>query len=503
MKAERYLYRRQFIIGPEKISRFHHWHQSGLPDDSYIHVHPDLYCMVARRNKDFIALIGFILDPFHTSRNNAQIMTDMLKSCKSIDDLFRYLEPTGGRYVIFAGLGDQKIMVCDPAGFRQLFYMRDSRGRVWVASQPSLLSEVFPLKVDEALERDLYSLPLFANTHEYWYPGELSAYSGVKHLIPNHYLDLNLLKQVRYWPKEKLHEESVEDCVEKCSEILRGLYSSIIQRRYKLAQGITAGLDSRIILAASREVGSGIEYLTHTHSGLGLKGADIMIPSMMLPELGLEHKIVVHYEMMEKEFERIYRRNVCTARYGHGLNAYAFHRYFSEQGKERVLINGVCGEITRGFYYLPALVPVNGVTLCSLTRMRGSRLALEQFENWLQSTRDVSRESGVSLLDLFYWEQRVGSWAAMSYSEYDIAFESFSPMNCRLFLSTMMGVKKNYRQTVDTYLHRALIKRMWPEALNYVINPPQKMGGKIIRKMKRTPLHGIIKTIKYLRYSGF
>ena len=25
-----------------------------------------------------------------------------------------------------------------------------------------------------------------------------------------------------------------------------------------------------------------------------------MIPSMMLPELGLEHKIVVHYEMMEK-----------------------------------------------------------------------------------------------------------------------------------------------------------------------------------------------------------
>ena len=121
------------------------------------------------------------------------------------------------------------------------------------------------------------------------------------------------MKQVRYWPKEKLHEESVEDCVGEVLEILRGLYSSIIQRRYKLAQGITAGLDSRIILAASREVGSGIEYLTHTHAGLGLKGADIMIPSMMLPELGLEHKIVVHYEMMEG-IERIYRRNVCTAR---------------------------------------------------------------------------------------------------------------------------------------------------------------------------------------------
>lgn len=502
MKADRYLYRRQFIISPQKISGFHHWHNSELPGGSYIYVHPDLYCMVARRNREFIALMGYILDPFHASRNNAQIIADMLKSCMSIEDLFRYLEPVGGRFVIFANLGDQKIVVSDPAGFRQLFYMMDSSGRVWIASQSSLLSEILSLKLDETLEKDLYSLPLFANTHEYWYPGELSAYSGVKHLIPNHYLDLRSLKQVRYWPKERIAEESVEDCVEKCSEILRGLYSSI-QRRYELAQGITAGLDSRIILAASREVRSRIEYLTHTHAGLGLNGADIMIPSKMLPALGLEHKIVVHHEMMDKEFERIYRRNVCTARYGHGLNAYAFHRYFSEQGKERVLINGVCGEITRSFYYLPTLVPVNGVTLCSLARMKGSRMALVQFESWLESAREVSRESDVSLLDLFYWEQRVGSWAAMSYSEYDIAFESFSPMNCRLFLTIMLGVKKNYRQAFDTFLHRALIKRMWPQALNYVINPPQKIGGKLIRKMKRTPIHGIIKTIKYLRYSRF
>ncbi len=502
MKADRYLYRRQFIISPQRISGFHHWHDSELPDGSLIYVHPDLHCIVARRNRDFIALMGYILDPFHSYRNNSQIIADMLKSCKSIEALFRYIEPVGGRFVIFASLGAQKIMVSDPAGFKQLFYMRDFRGGIWAASQSSILSEILELKVDETLERDLYSLPLFANTHEYWYPGDLSSYSGVKHLIPNHYLDLRLLKQVRYWPMERIAKESVEDCVEKCSRILRGLYSSI-QKRYDLAQGVTAGLDSRVLLAASREVRSRIEYLTHTHAGLGINGADIMIPSKMLPALGLEHKIVVHYEMMDKKFESIYRRNVSTARYGHGLNAYAFHRYFSEQGKERVLINGVCGEITRGFYYLPALVPVNGLTLCLLTGMRGSRMALEQFENWLVSTREVSRESGVPLLDLFYWEQRIGSWAAMSYSEYDIAFESFSPMNCRLFLSTMLGVKKNCRQTMNNSLHRALIKKMWPQALNYLINPQQKMSSKLIMKMKRTPLHGILKTIKYLRYSIF
>lgn len=500
MKADRYLFRRQFIICPKKINNFSHWHHKELPDGSFIYVHPDLYCLVARRDKDFIALMGYVLDPFNPCRDNAQIIADMLKSCRIREDLFRYLEALGGRYVILVSLRNQKFMVSDPCGFRQLFYRRDSRGGLWVASQPSLLSEIFALKVDDKVEKDLYSLPLFTGTHEYWYPGELTAYSDVRHLIPNHYLDLQTIKQVRYWPQERVAEQQIGDCVEKCSQILQGLYRSV-QKRFELAQGITAGLDSRIILAASREVGSQIDYLTHTHSGLDLRGADILIPSRMLPALGLEHRIVFHCEKMDPQFESIYRRNVSTARLGHGLNAYAFYRHFLEQGKERVVINGVCGEITRGFYYLPALISVNGVSLCSLTRMRGSKLAMEQFESWLESTRGVSRESGVSVLDLFYWEQRVGSWAAMSYSEYDIAFESFSPMNCRLFLTTMLGVKPRFRRSADTLVHRALIRRMWPQTLGYVINPPRNFGSGIITRMKRTPLHGIIKTIKFLRYS--
>ena len=86
----------------------------------------------------------------------------------------------------------------------------------------------------------------------------------------------------------------------------------------------------------------------------------------------------------------------------------------------------------------------------------GSRLALEQFENWLQSTRDVSRRAvfhcWIFLLGAEGWKlgRDVLQW-------YDIAFETFT-YELSSILSTMMGVKKNYRQTVDTYLHRALIK---------------------------------------------
>lgn len=501
MKSERFLFRRQFIFSPRRVNCFSDWNRSDLPDGSFLTVHPDLTFTIAKKNKDFIVLLGYILDPYNPYRNNEHIVNDMLVRSRCCEDLFKYLEPTGGRYVIMASLQNSKIMLTDPAGFRQLFYMKDSRGQIWISSQPALLADIFNLQVDETVEKDLYSIPLFAHSFEYWYPGVLTAFYDVNHLLPNHFLDLKTFRQTRYWPVERLEEVKLEDCVENCAEILRGLYWSI-ENRFELAQAVTAGLDSRVILAASRYVGRRIHYLTHTHNRLGVTGVDIVIPSKMLPALNLEHRIVFHSERMEPEFERIYRHNVTTARFQHGLNAYAIHRHFKNLGKEMVVINGVCGEITRNFYYLPKLVSINGYSLSGLTRMKGSLLALEQFESWLKQGREISAMSGIGLLDLFYWEQRVGNWAAMSYSEYDIAFESFSPLNCRYLLQSMLGVKQQYRNSPENYLQTQLIKRLWPDTLKFAINPPESKKSKLIMNIKRTPLRGILKTIKFLRYSG-
>lgn len=499
MNVDRYLFRRQFIYGPGKTEKFHHWCHSELPDSCFISVHPELSCIVAKRNSDFIVLLGYILDPFNPYRSNSNIAADMLKNCNKIQDLFGYLEPMGGRYAILACLKNNKIMLNDPTGFRQIFYMKDKAGKLWAASQTSLLSEIFGLSLDKELEKDLYSLPIFVRTNEYWYPGELTAFRDVRHLLPNHYLDLNSFRQIRFWPPSRISGQKVEDCVEKCSQILGGLYRGI-EKRYKIAQTVTAGLDSRIVLAASRHMGEKINYLTYTNNSLSNNRADIVVLIRMLQALGLEHKILFREDTMDKEFERIYRQNVTTARFEHGLNAYSLYLYFMEQGKEMVLINGVCGEITRSIYHLPVMISINSRSLCALSGMNGSLLALEQFENWIKKSKDVCDESGISLLDLFYWEQRVGSWAAMYYGEYDIAFESFSPMNCRLLLKNMLGVKDKFRSEPYYILHKQLIRKMWSETLKFDINPSQKLSDKILINLKRTPLHGIIKTIKYLKY---
>lgn len=501
MKTDHYLFRRQFIISPYRIDRFEHWNRAQLPDGTFLTVHPDLSFNIVKNNDEFIVLLGYLLDPFNPYRKDKQIISDMLSACTGCSDLIKYLEPMGGRYVIVAKLKNTRIILNDPAGFRQLFYTIDPRNGYWAVSQPSLLAEILNLHIDKQIESDLFGISLFAKGYEYWYPGILTAFNGVYRLVPNHYLDLSDFRQVRYWPSASIKEVKVEDCVEQSAEILRGLYWSI-ENRYQLAQAVTAGLDSRIVLAASRHLKGKIHYFTHTHRKLGYNGIDIVIPSKMLSELGIDHHVLIHSENMDPSFEKVYRRNVTTARFEHGINAFTLHRHFAELGREMVVINGVCGEITRNFYYLPKMVTVNGYSLCGLTGMKGSRLAFEQFENWLEQSRAVANSCGIPVLDLFYWEQRVGSWAAMSYSEYDIAFESFSPLNCRILIQRMLGVKSQYRCAPDNYLQTELIRRMWPETLNFSINPPQSAVGRLILGMKRTPLHGLLKTLKFIRYSG-
>ena len=428
MKTEQYVFRRQFIFGPKKVTSFPDWNIEEVPGGYYLAVHPDLNYATVKSEKATVILLGYLIDPRRPSLSTSEILKGIISRCNSLNDLFENLSGTCGRFAVIARIKNSFAFFSDTSGLRQVFYCSDSAGRLWCASQPSVLAELFSFRTNSVVERELFGLPLFVSS-EYWYPGSLTAYREVSHLNPNHYLDINAKKQVRYWPVRELEEVSLNDGIERASELLAGIMKGA-SKSFHSALAISSGLDSRLLLAASREVSASIEYLTHTHKALNVSGADIVLPSIMLPRLGLRHNVVFHSEKMDPDFERIFRRNVTTARIIKGKNAYAYHRFFEEHGKHFVVINGNGGEITRNFYYLPKPISTSGFSLASLVGMSSSPLAVAQFGEWLSGAQGVE-QYGVSVLDLFYWEQRVGNWAAMSLSEYDIAFESFAPFNCQ------------------------------------------------------------------------
>jgi len=500
MKEEQYLFRRQYIFGPDAVDTLPGWKKEKITNSYTLTAHPDLSITHSKKGKNFIVLIGYILDPDNPQMRDMEIVQMLLAKSIEKNDVFGELDRLGGRFVAILGL-DGRVIVCnDASGFRQIFYYRDDNQKIWCSSQPSLLAEVFQLHIDEMYKAEYEKIHLFTNSSEYWFPGTVTPYKSIRHLTPNHYLDLHTGQITRYWPRKPLQKYSYDDSVESSADCI-SKFITAATNRFDTALTITAGLDSRMILAGSRPVHDEMYYFTHTHGTLYMDGPDISIPKKLLSKLGLNHTVVHHHNKPDPAFDTIYRKSNIMARSVKGVNAYTMYRHFDEIGKEFVVVNGLCGEISRMFYILPSMIRIDGKTLAALTGMNTSPTAINEYQKWLMNTQEVF-DYGYNVYDIFYWEQRVGNWAAMSFNEYDIAFESFSPLNSRRLLETMLGVDSRYRREPNYSFHRDIIKRLWPETLQLPINPTSRKKA-ILNSIKGSGFYQLLKALKFWPYIRF
>jgi hypothetical protein len=186
---------------------------------------------------------------------------------------------------------------------------------------------------------------------------------------------------------------------------------------------------------------------------------------------------------MDDEFGVIYRGSVEPAHeiagtIGQGL----FHGY--PQG--HACLTGHASEITRCAYYWnrelhPDTVTVE--TLLRYTTMDDNAFARRHFTAWLDDAREVERRFGILVMDLFYWEQRVGVWAASGAAEWDIIHDRFPAFSCRELLLTLLGTDWNGRGWPDYPLFVRLITRMWPDALREPMNPVPKTWRDVVRSV--------------------
>lgn len=498
MEGENLLFRRQFLMGPKDSVQRNGWKIIELPERYFVCVHPDLKLTKFQKGNDCIVILGYVLDPYNPMATDEEIVESLLSENLSFNNLLEKMEPIAGRYICISYLQGKFRIFNDPIGFRQIYYHFDHNDKIWCSSQPVMLTEHFGFKSDEEIIKDLYKIPLFQSGGEYWYPGSVSLYKEILHLLPNRFIDVKEKKQIRFWPDKDISVKGIDECTEQVATLLEQLIMSAYSR-FELEIAITSGLDSRIILAATKAISGKAHYFTHTHQKLSINGADIAIPSLIAKDLKLNHTVVFHTDELDHNFESVFRKNVTTARLKKGINAFAMYNHFATYGKEKVVVHGNAGEISRSFYYLPRIVPVNGETLSVLTGMSKSRLAKEQFDIWLGESRYAFKR-GIRELDLFYWEQRIANWAAMSYSEYDIAFESFSPFSCRKLLILLLSTDEKYRISPRYELHYNLISRLWPEVLKYPVNPSKNRTVAIRKKLKATPIYKLYKNVKFLKY---
>jgi len=96
---------------------------------------------------------------------------------------------------------------------------------------------------------------------------------------------------------------------------------------------------------------------------------------------------------------------------------------------------------------------------------------VESISNWLKETKKIENNFGYYVVDMFYWEQRLGNWQAQSQLEWDIVQEAITPFNHRELLDIGLGVENQYKCKPHFHLFPMIAEYLWKETLSEPINP--------------------------------
>jgi hypothetical protein len=324
---------------------------------------------------------------------------------------------------------------------------------------------------------------LKAQDGEYWWPGTSSHYGETARLLPNHYLDLQTGRAHRFWPRDERRICRTDTAVEGISLQLAGMLQAAAHR-FDLAIALSAGWDSRLLLAASRQVAGQVRYYTAKRPDMDWRHMDVDIPLRLAKRLGLRHDIIEHGTEVTPEFEKLFNHN---APFAHSMRLAALQsEYHYFRGRETA-VTGNVSEVARCYYPRPDS-PAVAEYLMAATGMH-HEFANRQFGRWLDALQDPL---DYEIQDLFYWEQKSGSWFAQNCLEFDSAWQDvFIPFNSRRLLREMLEVDAQARQTPDYTLYRELMLTLWPEVLAEPINPrtrralPRRLTAAVVRRLKR------------------
>lgn len=394
----------------------------------------------------------------------------LLSALKTGEGAFLHsLGDYGGRHTIIFGEQGNVGVVNDATGMRSVFYA--AAGGV-IASHALLVERALGGKVAKS---DL----VFA----YGYPGNRTPYPRTRILTPNTYywLTSNLVR--RFWPIHAPAERTVEsvaaEVLEMASNALRNINCS-----HPVKMALTAGLDSRVILAVGLH--AGVDFGTYTYGTNRATSLDRNFAPDLAAHVGVPHTLVGKGDAHKGLRARLHEANYSP----HHIGAVpGLMGYFEEPNT--VAMTGNLLEIGRSFYkkYRDEGVeaPVNAASMVELHRRSmtpKTQKAINEygikpyfeasqsaFEGFISDTGYDVAANLLDPFDQFYWEHRMGVWHGPALLERDFYGVAFIPFNSRRIFEAMLGVAQTHRDTSAVFYR--MIELVDPSLLELPVNPPR------------------------------
>jgi hypothetical protein len=124
-----------------------------------------------------------------------------------------------------------------------------------------------------------------------------------------------------------------------------------------------------------------------------------------------------------------------------------------------VLINGNISEIARNYFNY--ITPVTAKKLTLLNGYSDNPFVMNSYQEWLSQNKNVLKQYDYNLLDMFYWEEKMGNWTAKAKTEaHALNFELMSPFNSRALLRLLLATKRKDRDKFTSRLYKKIIEHL-------------------------------------------
>lgn len=475
--------RGQFVLGPRPVEQLASWNHYAVGPGLHLSVHPALNVTQARGEGGSMTLLGFILDPAAPELSDADIVGGMALAARPGISPVELTERFGGRWLLIIEEPDDVRIFADPAGILQMFHTdAAASGAMWAASEPGILAEILGLEISPEAREFMASDGYKTRDGEHYWPWNTTPYREIRRLSPNHELGVRTGAARRFWPDKGFTPSTPDEAAEVVSETLRGMIMAM-HARCPLAVTLTAGLDSRIVLAAARPIARDVLFVTSKKRGMEESDPDLVIPRKLVAKLGLQHRVIDSDCQVRPEFRELYFSSnvLCHEKWVYG--AQAIHDALN---LEKAAVGGHVAEVARRYYItiqsgLEGEEAFTPELLARAIGMRSQTFAVSAMERWMDGRGEVYNYDA---RDLLFWENELGSWLASSQQEFLLAWkELFAPFNCRRLLVAALSVDPGLRGGPDYPFFRSVIARLWPECLELPINPkpPEKLAKRVRR----------------------
>ncbi len=415
-----------------------------------------------------VVVLGDVINVL--SGNSSAVAQWLSDISEDIDTLISAEKELGGQYLIFfSDSADRLYVIGDATCSIPIFY---SPEHDCCSNSAVRIAETFGLKPDP----DLVRLKDNTSDRKIIMPGDVTVYKEIFCLLPNHYCEMTQGTAVRFVNAFK-EQEAISP--KKAAQITHPMILRIAEyyyRRYPILCPVTAGRDSRLVLAYFSKIsGNTVNAYTFRHKGVTDESDAISIPRALCDRLNISFTVYEDLELPDEWKahmdhllgENCYSKRLASVAYTMGVHLGDF-----------AAVNGdIVGQIGKSSIHRSLPVKYAEAKYFTKRLHNFDRKCPQIIDRWIKETSDSGEK--IELYDLFSIESRLARmFGPNNMMRSEMGQKHLNIFNSRSIIYCWTAVSRDER--IKDMIHRELLKLTVP-ALLEIPYESQSKADKLVK----------------------